>query len=375
VSDIDDQLLRWTRDGVIEEATAGRIRAYERDRAGTGRLRWPILVALAFGGLLVATGILLFVSAHWDELSPGSRFALVLLLVAVFHIVGAYVADRFPAMSATFHAIGTVTLGAGIFLAGQIFHLEEHWPGGVMVWALGAAVATALLPHAPQAVLLAILAPLWLACEWVVATGDLAPPEASRVLAGGVLLQALAYLTSRIDEGSDSRVGVLPWVGAAAVLPAAGVAAVTTAENWHRYGGAELSATLRVIGWSVAFGVPMLVAYATRGRAAWTNAVAALWVVVLFALPTDGSDLPFYAWWALGATALVAWAVADGRLDGINLGAAIFAVTVGAYYFSNVMDKLGRSASLVSLGLLFLGGGWLLERVRRRLISHVRGQL
>jgi hypothetical protein len=122
----------------------------------------------------------------------------------------------------------------------------------------------------------------------------------------------------------------------------------------------------------VAIGLPMLVAGVTRGRAAWVNAVAAIWVVVLFVLPVGGSDLPLYAWWALGATALVAWAVADARLDGINLGAAIFAVTVGAYYFSNVMDKLGRSASLVSLGLLFLGGGWLLERVRRRLISHVR---
>ena len=30
------------------------------------------------------------------------------------------------------------------------------------------------------------------------------------------------------------------------------------------------------------------------------------------------------------------------------------------------------SASLIVLGLLFLGGGWLLERTRRRLISQVR---
>jgi hypothetical protein len=44
-----------------------------------------------------------------------------------------------------------------------------------------------------------------------------------------------------------------------------------------------------------------------------------------------------------------------------------------AFYFSEVMDKLGRSASLVGLGLLFLAGGWALERLRRQLVLQARG--
>ena len=50
-----------------------------------------------------------------------------------------------------------------------------------------------------------------------------------------------------------------------------------------------------------------------------------------------------------------------------------FALTVLVFYFSDVMDKLGRSASLIGLGLLFLGGGYLLEQARRRLVAGVRG--
>jgi hypothetical protein len=34
---------------------------------------------------------------------------------------------------------------------------------------------------------------------------------------------------------------------------------------------------------------------------------------------------------------------------------------------------LGRSASLVGLGVLFLVGGWALERTRRQLVAHVSG--
>ena len=55
------------------------------------------------------------------------------------------------------------------------------------------------------------------------------------------------------------------------------------------------------------------------------------------------------------------------------MGAALFAATVVAFYFSEVMDKMGRSASLIGLGLLFLAGGWGLDRLRRRLVQQARG--
>jgi uncharacterized membrane protein len=37
------------------------------------------------------------------------------------------------------------------------------------------------------------------------------------------------------------------------------------------------------------------------------------------------------------------------------------------------MDKMGRSVSLIGLGVLLLLGGWLLERTRRRLVQQVKG--
>ena len=36
------------------------------------------------------------------------------------------------------------------------------------------------------------------------------------------------------------------------------------------------------------------------------------------------------------------------------------------------MDKLGRSVSLIGMGLLFLAGGWLLEKARRRMLARMR---
>ena len=59
------------------------------------------------------------------------------------------------------------------------------------------------------------------------------------------------------------------------------------------------------------------------------------------------------------------------RKERINLGTAGFALTILIFYFSSVMDKLGRATSLIGLGVLFLVGGWIFERTRRRLVAQL----
>jgi len=366
-------LARWTEAGVLDAESAARIRAFELERAGPTRLRWPMLIALAFGALTLGAGVLLFVSAHWDALSPQARFAVVVLLVAVFHVAGAATERRFPGMATALHAVGTVALGAGIFLAGQIFNLDEHWPGGLLLWAIGAALAWALLGSWPQTALTAILVPAWLSSEWYVATTERWSSNGFRVIACGIFLLALAYFTALNQDPDQDHVilrRTLAWLGGIWLLPAA----LALAFGTDAYRDAEtLSIGLRAVGWMVALGLPLVVAIALRRAAAWPNALATLWVVVLVNLRPVSGDASVYAWWASGATALAIWGVSESRSERINLGSAIFAATVMTFYFSHVMDKLGRSASLIGLGLLFLAGGSVIERLRRRLVHQARG--
>ena len=79
-----------------------------------------------------------------------------------------------------------------------------------------------------------------------------------------------------------------------------------------------------------------------------------------------------YLWCAVLSLGLIGWGVKDRRELLVNLGIAGFALTVAIYYFSDVMDRLGRSASLIGMGLLFLGGGYLLDRTRRRLLTRLQ---
>lgn len=367
----DRLLTRWTDAGLLDKATASRIRAFEETNAGSSRLRWPIWLALGFGALALGAGVLLFVSAHWDSMSPGSRFGLVLALVAVFHAAGALAADRFHAMATAFHAVGTIALGAGIFLAGQIFNLAEHWPGGLMLSALGAGLAWAILKSAPQMLLFAVLAPAWLAGEWMVAAERYRSPAVAEIVAAGVLLLALAYFTAvQRDDASLERKVLARLGGFALPFGFLGLAAASY-ETWSST--SLMPVSLAGIGWTVAIGLPLLLATYLRRRDAWPLAAAAVWVMVALNTRAAAGELALYAWWGLGATGLAAWGVVDARSERINMGAAVFAATVLAFYFSQVMDKLGRSASLVGLGLVFLAGGWGVERLRRRLVLQARG--
>ncbi len=377
----ESYLERWLRGGLIDARTAARIRAFESEQQTATGMRWPVLLASGLGGLLLGAGVLLFVAAHWDTLSPGGRFGLVLALVALFHLSAGFTAGRFLALSSTLHAVGTICLGAGIFLAAQIFHLQEHWPGGLMLWAFGAWVAWAFLRDWPQAALVALLTPFWLSGEWTEATRGWS--GGVKILSEGLLLLAFTYLTALLPEKKTALRKALAWLGGLALFPL--TMFVIFSEANTSAGPPALPGSYAALGWAAALALPLALAWALRRKAAWMNIVATLWVVALGTTNPTGSkpgetalrhawhELGIYVLCAIGAIGLIAWGLREARKERINLGIAGFALTVLTFYFSTVMDKLGRSASLIGLGLLFLLGGWLLEKTRRRLVAQLEG--
>jgi hypothetical protein len=253
---LDDLLDRWLEAGLVDASTLARIRSFESEHRPEQGLRWPALLAISFGALMVGGGLLLFIAAHWEGMSPTIRFLTVLALVSGFHISGALFSNHSPRVSTAIHGLGTVALGAGIFLAGQIFNLEEHWPGGVLLWALGAWIGYALLRDWVQGTLAALLTPFWLAGEWMVATRAW-PPWAGQeqVLAYGGFLLALSYLSARFREGDNLLRRALMWIGGFALLPTV-FAVLATSWDYHHAQAVAGSRGWLWVGWSVALAAP-----------------------------------------------------------------------------------------------------------------------
>lgn len=376
---VEDLLQRWTNAGVLDAAAAQRIRSYEKDREQPSGLRWQVLLALAFGGILLASGVCLFVAAHWDELSPGARFTVVLLMVAVSHGAAVAVRERFDKLAITLHGVGTVAAGAAVFLVGQIFNIQEHWPGGILLWLLCAVAGWVLLQDQVQQTIALLLLPVWVLAEWWVRTDGY---RGSSLMEMRMLASfAALYLTAFI--GSKNKLVFSILFSAAAIsltLTLFGLSAVSN--YWYDWAKTPaMPLFLSVLAWFWIVPVPLLAAWRLKAPALLPVAAVMVSSLVLPHLYTlrenrfGGSypepNVATFVWLALLACFFAWWGVRERSRTVINYGVAAFALTVLWFYFSNVIDKLGRAFSLIVLGLLFLGGGWLLEKMRRKLVRRV----
>jgi uncharacterized membrane protein len=347
-------VAKWQEAGLLDPEAAARIREFEQHDSKSTGLRWPAIAAIAFGGIMLAAGVLLFVSAHWDEIAPSTRFTMVVLMVAVLHAGGAYASQKMDALAIALHGVGTAALGAGIYLSGQIFNMSEHWPAAILMWAVGAWIAWGLRRDWVQLAFAALLTPAWVGAEWIDAhsSGD-------RILSQGMLLLAIVYFTAPQSK-------VLMWIGGLALFP--WTLMLILERTRYTPTNSEL-----FWGYGTAYALPLALAFLLRRKGVWINGVSALWVLVLNAISTGNTNSPFlYLWCGLGAAGLVAWGLHERRGERINLGMAAFAITILCFYFSSVMDKMGRAESLIGLGVLFLAGGWALEKLRRKLVGRMR---
>jgi hypothetical protein len=192
-----------------------------------------------------------------------------------------------------------------------------------------------------------------------------------------MLSLAITYLTARTREHAGAVRETLTWIGGIALIPYTVWLALAATEFRHEWARSEaasspLTSGQLTVGYLCAIVLPLLLAYLLRGRGAVFNLVAAVWVWLLgvFALQR-GPGWMVYVWYAVGAIGLVAWGVHESSRQRINLGMAGFALAVMGFYSSSVMDRMDRAVSLILGGVLFLGGGWLLERARRRLVGRV----
>jgi len=383
MKDIEGLLTRWQSAGVLDAAAAERIRAYEIDQKRPASMRWEVLVALILGGILLACGVVLFVSAHWDDMGPAARFALVMAMVAVFHIGGAIGRESSRALSTTLHAVGTVSVGAAIALVGQIFNIEEHWPAAILMWALAAAAGWLLLRDQPQQTLTLLLFPAWMISEIALSTERHIGQSA--YLGRFLFVWSILYLTFF----TDSKRPAVRWILFAAGAIAAVVGTVLLLAGWESWGG-ELGFIpfgSRVWAWIAIAAVPLAIA-ALKGHKGLIPPAAA--VAFTLALPwcqrvwTDfyplsggarqaytrtQPNIASHALVAGFAVFLIWWGVRQASRALVNFGVVGFAISVVWFYFSDLFDKMGRSLGLIGLGILFLIGGWALEKTRRRLIE------
>ncbi len=412
--EIESLLTRWQSAGVLDADTAARIRTYEIARPAqpdlsiqheNGRpgslalgdvgkqepqsspagLKWLVVTGLTLGAILLACGVVLFVSAHWDQLGPGERYLLVIAIVAVFHIAGGLTRSSFEGFSTALHAVGTISTGAAIALVGQIFNIQEHWPAAVLLWALAAFAGWALLRDQAQQTLALLLLPAWIFCELGFRFGGhIGEPV---YLGRLYFLWAILYFTFFAHSRRKAVQGILFAVSTIGAV----TGIVLMLSSWVAFSSDQtfIPFGTRVWAWVAIAAVPILIA-AFHGHKGLVPIAAA--IVFVIALPwcystttesynyvggmsrtytTTSPNLAAHALVAAFAVFLCWWGVRLLSRALVNLGIVGFAAAVLWFYFSNIYNDHERALGLIGLGVLFLAGGWALEKMRRRILARM----
>ena len=377
---LSDQLRRWLQAELIDADVAEAIQRWEDSQLNQSKhssvrhLTVPIRLSILLGSLLLAAGLLLFVSAHWDQMPPFWRVSLLLFIVIALHVGGAWFAERFQMMALGLHAVGTVAFGAGVFLCAQIFHLDVLWSfrWGLLLWSFGAAAGWMLLRQWPQLALLSLLLPGWISALIIVEVDRFSSSEADWAvvpIAAGALLTSLTYFTAPDRMPLTPARSVLMWMGGLALVPAAVTWAVVAT-------GLDLPALgqplwLSLLVWVVTLGGPVILGWWLRPHRFWPLALAVIWMILDLVIQVQGFSVLSFAWWGVGSVGLMVWGSTEARAERVNIGTVLLATTLIGFYFTEVIGRFDRSISLLGLGLFFLVGGLVLNRLRQALLPNL----
>lgn len=355
-------LERWKNAGLVDEATAARIRDYEAQQPAGASQNWASRLALVLGAIAFSGGIFLFISARWEALSPADRVVLFGVLTVVLHGLGV-ASRRLPRVTLTLHALGTIALSCTLGLYAEA-HKEIDSMAVVRVW-LVLVIATAYwLRDWLHGVVLAIAVPAYLMFEWHEAFPKMA---ADPVFASSWLLLLMTYATAPSTQSGRALDRALISIGSALLIPAAAY----HFSAWQH--GGQMPATASEFAlWAIFLGGPLAIAAAFRPAHWWVYPVAAAWLVVSGFFEHEHATLLLQIWLMVGSIGYAVWGMWERREERLNLGIIGFALTTGSFLFTNLNDRLGRSVSLILLGTLFIAGGWKLEQLRRRWVQWIR---
>lgn len=165
--DMAREVGEWIRAGLIEtaqgEAILARYGGRLQDAYGSS-LGYYVLTALA--ALFAGLALILIVSHNWDEIPRLTRMLVLLFVTLAVNLQGMrlMLSGRDKA-GVPWLFFGALCYGVTIMLIAQIYHLGEHFPDGILWWALGVLPLVFITRSRLNGLLCLALATIWLLVE------------------------------------------------------------------------------------------------------------------------------------------------------------------------------------------------------------------
>ena len=152
----------WVERGLISHDQAERIRGlYPAPKA---TLPWGMIIFSSLGAVTAGLGVILLLAYNWQAIPKFAKLAIILGSLAGLHASGLWLFQQGEGRRPVGEAVcllGTMLFGAGIWLVAQIYHIDEHYPNGFLIWGLGALALAWAMPSLAQGFLAAGVLCAW----------------------------------------------------------------------------------------------------------------------------------------------------------------------------------------------------------------------
>lgn len=160
----------WEQDNIITPQQAATItEKYRLDRIAKETTSKLVFAIYVIGSALVAAGVISFVAAHWDKVTPAVKVLLIVAFMIACHASGFYLwqlSGKSPRLGHALIVLGTLIFGANIGLFAQIFHIKANFYNGFFAWAIGAILMAYAVQSVPNAIVAVIVSFIGF-CGWV----------------------------------------------------------------------------------------------------------------------------------------------------------------------------------------------------------------
>ena len=388
---LQTELRDWQQNGTITSEQADAILArYIVVSPLYGRL---IVVLVTLGAILAGVGVIIFVAANWQEIPRIAKLIMLLVLVGGAYYAGYWLKYRksYKRAGGAIIFIGAMIFGAGLFLIGQQYHMPIDDPKLLMWWFIGV-IPLAYLTRSRAILILAILALLaglgYKTGRWV---RDISDPQFiffAFYLVLGVALYSIGTVHSRFPRlkyyASRYQIfGLILVLLVMYIISFKGIYSDYSLANWDPVRmplefaiSFYITAGIALAGAVWSFAIDM-----KRKQVSGKNTGDLAGIIVFIAAGFALLFLPFatrtpYAIMfniilLAGLLGLIFLGYFQGVGWLVNLALVFFGLFVIGRYFDLAWGLLPRSVFFIVGGLVLLGVGILLERLRRKTLRQM----
>ena len=161
---LKEKLPRWQDKGWITEENSQLI-WQDSESSGDGLSSSGFISYL--GAIVMGIGVIAFFAANWDEMTKLSKLVILFSSMWLSYGLGGYfiTSEKSVSIGQALILLGSILFGSNIMLIAQAYHIDSHFPDGVLVWSLGALTCAWLFKIPIIAILGLCLTVLWSGME------------------------------------------------------------------------------------------------------------------------------------------------------------------------------------------------------------------